>query len=530
MGVLEGLFYMIWRGIAIGVIVSAPMGPVGILCIQRTLERGRRTGFHTGIGAALSDLFYCLLTGFGLSFIEEFLKSNQNIIQIVGSVVLIGFGVYLFRSNPTRRLKRPEHAESSPGKNILSGFLFTFSNPLIIFLIIGLFARFNFLLPEIRFYQYMIGYAGIFAGAILWWWLVSFFVNKVRGHFNLRSMWLINKIIGSIIMIFALVGIFTAVTGIANAAERPARFLNSVRGFGTYAPAGAPLTLANDGADTLRVTFTVPGNTSSASMRLQAQLNRDWQMQLLSDHKLLPLTFRISDDATNPESPAELILSGAASGAAPVTQGGNGWLSLRITLSPEGLILSAGDREYNTLATLPLAAMPDSIAFLIPPRRSMLADWIEFEEGKETTPAPGSYDFSDSDVRQTYLARSKDSYTGIWTILDMSLDDSMLRTGGDYTLMLAGDSKQGYSLIYLSGALVSPSSWTPGRLKATLAPSPVPGIYDVTWTDASGAPLPSPAKAQFTGERGKASVLSITFPGMLSSLRLCRVNTNFTDP
>ena len=56
MGILEGILYMIWRGIAIGVIISAPMGPVGILCVQRTLEKGRRTGFYTGLGAAISDL------------------------------------------------------------------------------------------------------------------------------------------------------------------------------------------------------------------------------------------------------------------------------------------------------------------------------------------------------------------------------------------------------------------------------------------------------------------------------------------
>ena len=127
---------MLWRGIAIGVIISAPMGPVGILCLQRTLEKGRRTGFYTGVGASISDLFYCLLTGFGLSFIEDFLTRNQNIIQLLGSVVLIIFGVYLFRSNPSRRIKPPSAGKISPHKNILVGFLFTFSNPLIIFLII----------------------------------------------------------------------------------------------------------------------------------------------------------------------------------------------------------------------------------------------------------------------------------------------------------------------------------------------------------------------------------------------------------
>lgn len=209
---MENLLGMIWRGIAIGIIISAPMGPVGILCIQRTLDKGRKAGFFTGVGAAISDLFYCLLTGFGLSFIEEFLERNQNIIQLFGSIVLIGFGVYLFMKNPTQRLKKPEAAKGTARKNILAGFLFTVSNPLILFLIIGLFARFNFLLPELQFYHYFAGFLFIFIGALLWWYLVTFFIDKVRAHFNIRSMWLINRIIACIIFVFAIVGIITGIT------------------------------------------------------------------------------------------------------------------------------------------------------------------------------------------------------------------------------------------------------------------------------------------------------------------------------
>lgn len=218
MGFFESLVYMIWRGLAIGVFISAPMGPVGILCIQRTLDKGRRSGFYTGVGASISDLFYCVLTGFGLSFIEEFLERNQNIIQLVGCAVLIGFSVYLFKKNPASSLRKPsEEAEHiSPHKNILGGFLFTFSNPLILFLIIGLFARFNFPAPEMKFYYVIIGYAAIFTGALLWWKLVTFSVNKLRAHFNVRSMWLINRIIGGIILIFAIVGIVTGITNLVS--------------------------------------------------------------------------------------------------------------------------------------------------------------------------------------------------------------------------------------------------------------------------------------------------------------------------
>ena len=80
------------------------MGPIGMLCIQRTLNKGRWPAFYTGIGAAISDIIYCLLVGLGISFITDFIEQNQIILQILGGVVLIAFGIYLFRKNPTRLL------------------------------------------------------------------------------------------------------------------------------------------------------------------------------------------------------------------------------------------------------------------------------------------------------------------------------------------------------------------------------------------------------------------------------------------
>ncbi|MDE6771620.1 MAG: LysE family transporter, partial [Muribaculaceae bacterium] len=123
----------------------------------------------------------------------------------------------LFKTHPATNLKKPVDHVTSPKKNILTGFLFTFSHPLMLFLIIGLFARFNFLMPEIRFYHYIIGFISIFAGAIGWWWLVTFFIDKVRAHFNLRSMWLINRVIGIVILLFAIVGIATGISNIVTA-------------------------------------------------------------------------------------------------------------------------------------------------------------------------------------------------------------------------------------------------------------------------------------------------------------------------
>lgn len=192
------------------------MGPVGVLCIQRTLDKGRRSGLYTGVGAAISDIFYCMITAFGLSFIEDFLTDNQNTLQLLGSLVLVAFGAYIFRKNPAAELRRDAASSASPKKDILTGFVFTVSNPLIIFLIIGLFARFNFLGSGLRFYHHIAGFLFIVAGALFWWGSITWIVNKIRAHFNLRSMWLINRITGTIILIFSAVGIITAISAIVS--------------------------------------------------------------------------------------------------------------------------------------------------------------------------------------------------------------------------------------------------------------------------------------------------------------------------
>lgn len=203
---MEDFLYIIIRGLAIGILISAPMGPIGMLCIQRTLNKGRWPAFCTGVGAALSDLVYCLLTGLGLSFVTDFIEANQVLLQILGSIVLVGFGVYLFRKNPSSSLKTPDEKVNTSWSDFVTGFLFTFSNPLILFFIIGLFARFSFLKPEFQTYHYIAGYTSIFLGALIWWFLITYGVNKVRRHFNVRSLWLINRTIATILIIMAIVG------------------------------------------------------------------------------------------------------------------------------------------------------------------------------------------------------------------------------------------------------------------------------------------------------------------------------------
>ena len=193
---MEQIFYILPRGLAIGMLISAPMGPIGMLVIQRTLGKGRWPGFFTGMGAGLSDLIYCLLTGFGLSFMTEFIDRHQLLLQLVGSIVLAIFGLYLFRKNPTRSLKAPDVKATNYWSDFVTGFLLTFSNPFILFFIIGLFARFAFILPEFQPYHHIVAYTAIFGGALLWWWGVTTLVHRLGRRINVRSLKLINRIIG----------------------------------------------------------------------------------------------------------------------------------------------------------------------------------------------------------------------------------------------------------------------------------------------------------------------------------------------
>jgi threonine/homoserine/homoserine lactone efflux protein len=201
------------KGFIIGVIVSAPLGPVGVLCIQRTLNKGRWYGFVTGIGATFSDLTYALLTGYGMSFIFDFISANQFYLQMFGSVMLFAFGIYTFRSNPVNSLRPASPAKGTYLHNLITAFAVTLSNPLIIFLFIGLFARFTFVAPQIHLYEKIIGYLSITLGAFTWWFALTFFVSKLRSRFNVRGIWVINRVIGGAVILASVIGLIFTILG-----------------------------------------------------------------------------------------------------------------------------------------------------------------------------------------------------------------------------------------------------------------------------------------------------------------------------
>ncbi len=206
---------LVLKGMLIGMVASAPMGPVGVLCVQRTLNKGRWFGLATGIGAAASDIFYAAVTGFGMAFVMDFINNEQNkfYLQIIGSVMLLAFGIYTWRSDPMKNAHQSGKQRGTLWYNMWTAFLVTFSNPLIIFLFMGLFAQFAFVIPD-RPIEMLVGFASIVGGALLWWYGLTWLVDKLKTIFDQGGIRIINQVIGTVVIIFSVIFLFGTITNL----------------------------------------------------------------------------------------------------------------------------------------------------------------------------------------------------------------------------------------------------------------------------------------------------------------------------
>lgn len=195
---------VILKGVVIGICASAPMGPVGILTVQRTQKKGRWYGFVTGVGAAISDLIYAMITGFGMSFVMDFINnpSYKFYLQLCGGFMLLGSGLYSFFNNPLKNVHQSSGKKDSLWNNGVTGFFITFSNPLIILLFMALFAQFAFIIPKHPL-EMIIGYSSIITGALLWWYGLTWLIDKIKSKFDEQGVVIINRVIGSVVVFFS---------------------------------------------------------------------------------------------------------------------------------------------------------------------------------------------------------------------------------------------------------------------------------------------------------------------------------------
>lgn len=200
------LLSIILKGLLIGFLAAAPTGPSGILVIESTLNRGRRHGLLTGLGVSTSDAIYIVCSSIGISFIMDFVSNPETsfLCSIVGSVLLFVFGLFTIRNNPLAKRRSPGQ-DSHSARAYLSGFMVAVVNPTVVFIYISLFAYFCLALSELTGLVKVAGYLSVFAGDVLWWLFITRFINRLRNRFDLKGIWVINRILGSILMAAALI-------------------------------------------------------------------------------------------------------------------------------------------------------------------------------------------------------------------------------------------------------------------------------------------------------------------------------------
>jgi threonine/homoserine/homoserine lactone efflux protein len=160
----------------------------------------------TGAGAALSDFFYALMTGLGMSFVIDFIEQGQTLfwLKLMGSVMLLIFGIHTYLQDPRKSMRTQMKRKGTLFYNFISGFGLTISNPLIVFLFIALFNMLTFVIPSNLFGQ-AIGYLSIIAGAMLWWLGLTYVITKMKDNFGVKGILYLNRSIGSIVICASVV-------------------------------------------------------------------------------------------------------------------------------------------------------------------------------------------------------------------------------------------------------------------------------------------------------------------------------------
>jgi len=195
---------LLWKGVVTGLAVSIPLGPLGILCIQRTVNKNWKSGIFSGIGIAMADTVYAFVAGFSLSIIVDFIRTYELYFKLVGFFVLLLLGIYIFRSNPTKQIQDYKRKGSSHLQDFLTTFLVTLSNPLSVFVFIAIFTGYSIVLQFSQPLEALLMIGGIFMGGSLWWFIITGFANLFRHKFTINTLYWANRIIGLGVIVVAV--------------------------------------------------------------------------------------------------------------------------------------------------------------------------------------------------------------------------------------------------------------------------------------------------------------------------------------
>ena len=199
------------KGFIVGLGASIPLGPLGVLCVQKTLSKGRNSGFITGLGASFSDTLYAAISLLGLAFIENLIDKNKDIVMIIGGAIIIYIGIRIFFTNPIKQI-RQKNTNKKHVQDFIEAFLMTVTNPGAIFLILGLLAAvgININDNEVR-PSVVVILLGVFMGTVTWWFTLSTGINVFRKKFRIRQLVMINRVSGAIMGVLGVIAMFDGI-------------------------------------------------------------------------------------------------------------------------------------------------------------------------------------------------------------------------------------------------------------------------------------------------------------------------------
>jgi threonine/homoserine/homoserine lactone efflux protein len=204
------------RGILLGIVIAAPVGPIGLLCIRRTLEGGVVMGFATGLGAALADGLFGAIAAFGVQAMTDWLAGHQTTFRLVGGVVMLIIAFKSFTAEPhPREIKRDI-------RTALGGFAvglgLTLTNPVTIFAFVAIFAGFGLGGELSGNREAMTLVLGVFLGSALWFLTLSSGVAMVRHMISDNVFRLINRGAAVLLAVFGVYALASGVSAVAGSA------------------------------------------------------------------------------------------------------------------------------------------------------------------------------------------------------------------------------------------------------------------------------------------------------------------------
>ncbi len=197
------MILLLLKGFVIGFAVAAPIGPVGLLCIRRSIADGRLVGFITGLGAAVADATMAVIAAFGVKSIIDFLLGHRTIFEFAGGVILVFMGIAAMRVRPPAKAAGPIHAPNFT-RAFFSTIALTFANPVTIFSLLGIFTAFGVSLRTEGWVEPSWLVAGVFLGSTAWWLVLSFFADWFGRKLNSKLLRTINIATGVLLLLFGI--------------------------------------------------------------------------------------------------------------------------------------------------------------------------------------------------------------------------------------------------------------------------------------------------------------------------------------